>query len=69
MTKLHFFQTIPTYNLIIGIASCVILRHLQRQKVAKVYAEVTLKYSGIDGAQIHQEAILNVWKTKSSGRK
>ncbi|CAL2031882.1 unnamed protein product [Caenorhabditis brenneri] len=59
------YITIPTYNLLIGIASCLMLRHLQGQKVAKVYAETTMDYSGM-GSKIHNEAIFNIWQTKST---
>uniref|UniRef100_A0A1I7TA98 Serpentine Receptor, class V n=1 Tax=Caenorhabditis tropicalis TaxID=1561998 RepID=A0A1I7TA98_9PELO len=60
------YITIPTYNLIIGVASCVMLRHLRAMKVAKVHAEVTIKYSGLEGSRNHDEAIFNVWKAQSA---
>ncbi|EFO98384.1 CRE-SRB-6 protein [Caenorhabditis remanei] len=60
------YITIPTYNLVIGVASCIYLRRLKGEKSAKVHAEVTFKYAGYEAAQIHEEAMLSIWRTHSS---
>ncbi|CAI2337181.1 unnamed protein product [Caenorhabditis sp. 36 PRJEB53466] len=62
------YITIPTYNLFIGWVSCNILNHLQKQKVAKVCAEVAMEYCGQKGAQNHEDAIKSVWNARGVKR-